>query len=122
MTEKDVVAKIKSWLIQCGWTVLWANHKKRNGVDIAAEKNGQRWYIETKGDAKHDDIANQDAAFYSAIGQVVAYRVDGNAKYSIAFPSKKRYEDRWRKLPCAARCAMDTCLFVTASADPTEES
>lgn len=114
MTEKTVVSILESWLKQDGWTILWANHKRR-GADVGAEKNGRRWLIETKGDAKNNDVANQDANFYSALGQIVAYRTDANAKYSVAFPDTARYRSRWQGLPHAARCAVDTCLFVSTT-------
>ncbi len=120
MTEKTVVSILESWLKQSGWTILWANHKRR-GVDVGAEKDGQRWFIETKGDAKNDDTANQDASFYAALGQIIAYRTDANAKYSVAFPDTARYKSRWQGLPRAARCAVDTCLFVSAT-QPVSES
>jgi len=112
MKEKEVVEILKAWLKCNDWVVTRANHKGP-GVDIVAEKNGKRWFIETKGDAKNDDPANQDAAFYSALGQLVAYRSEGNAKYSVAFPQTHRYKSRWKGLSPAARCSVDSCLFVT---------
>ena len=120
MTESDVVASVANWLKANGWTVLRAKHRGP-GIDIEARKDGHRWLIEAKGDAKNDK-ANQDLNFYGALGQIVAYRSDANAKYSVALPDLPHYRNRWAKLPRAARSAVDTCIFVTGIQGVSESS
>ena len=119
MAEQEVVSSVKGWLVINGWSILWANHRKRGAPDIGAEKNNSCWFIETKGDAKND-IPNQDANFYCALGQILVYKTDAHAKYSIAFADAPRYRKRWQELPLAARCAANSCLFVSAGQVVTE--
>jgi hypothetical protein len=120
MTESDVVAIASSWLKANGWTVRRARHRGP-GIDIEAQKNGRSWLIEAKGDARSDK-ANQDLNFYGALGQIVAYRSDASAKYSVALPDLPHYRNRWAKLPRAARTVVDTCIFVSGAQRVSESS
>ncbi len=119
MTEAEVVQSVAAWLRSQGWNVIHANYRAR-GLDIEAEKSGQRWFIEAKGDHRGDKPNNR-LNFNGALGQIVNNRQDQQAKYSIALPDIPLYKTLWNNSPAAGRCPVNSCLFVPIAGNPVEQ-
>lgn len=100
ISEKFVAAKIINWLENKNWKISPITHKLY-GVDIKANKNGDQYLIECKGETKSSNVS-----FNEIFGQIISrmiHKSDTNY-YGIAFPDTKRYRDLIRnKLPDPVR-------------------
>jgi hypothetical protein len=83
LTEDEVKRSIQIWLEAAGWKVqvIWG---KGHGIDIEAQRDGQRWLIEAKGGGSRD--AMRVNYFLAILGELLQRMNDLNAHYSIALP------------------------------------
>ncbi len=114
MTENEVIQRVEDWLREQGWSV----RVRRRGLDIEAEKNAERWFIEAKGDSGGDQ-GNQHTNFFGALGRIVGNRQDQHAKYSIALPDIPYYRRLWNMILATGR-PVNSCLFVPPTGHPIE--
>ena len=55
LSENDLKRKLQEWLESAGWQVqvIWG---RAAGIDIEAQRGGQRWVIEAKGSGSLDTM------------------------------------------------------------------
>ena len=110
LSEDNLKKYLTQWLEQNGWktTVAWG-HKQ--GVDIDATKNGQRWIIEVKGIGTLQPMRVN--YFIAVLGETIQRMDDPKAQYSIALPDIQQYRGLWNRLPRLAKQRTQiTILFV----------
>jgi hypothetical protein len=88
LSEADVKRKVEAWLGASGWQVqvIWGRGR---GIDIEAQRDGQRWVIEAK------DCGSLDAMrvnyFLAILGELLQRMSDPDARYSLALPDLKQF-------------------------------
>ncbi len=87
------------------------------GIDIEAQRGGQRWVIEAKGSGSLD--AMRVNYFLAILGELLQRMTDSDTSYSIALPDMKQF--RGQRLPSIAKARTEiTALFVAPSGEITE--
>lgn len=99
LQEEEIKHILTDLLTRDGWDVQTAwGHAL--GADIDARKAGERWVLEVKGPGK----ANAESKYFdNVLGEILRRMDDPDARYSIVFPDKKVFRDRWAKLPRLAK-------------------
>ncbi len=119
-TEDGIKRTLEKFLVSRGWTVRGIAWGKTRGVDIEAERGGQRWLIEAKGIGSRPQMRVN--YFLCVLGELLCRMTDPDAKYSIAVPDVQQFRNLWRRLPAESKTRTRiTCLFV-AEADVQEET
>jgi len=110
-SEDEVKQALAAYLTSQGWTIrciAWGNSR---GVDIEAERRGQRWLIEVKGIGSRPEMRQN--YFLGVLGQILCRMDDPAAKYSIAVPDTQQFRGLWSRLPTEAKSRTQiTALFV----------
>ena len=100
LQEEEIKHIIFQHLVENGWNIKVAwGHKP--GIDIDAEKNGERWIIEVKGPGSRQPMRVN--YFISILGETLQRMDDSKARYSIALPNMEQYKRLWQKLPKLAK-------------------
>jgi hypothetical protein len=111
MTEDQVKAALETTLKSNGWSVKIAWGRQR-GIDIEAERTGERWIIECKGEGSLAPMQNN--YFVSVIGELMQRMSDPHAKHSIAFPDRPKFRRLWVELPTTVKERLRlSALFVS---------
>jgi hypothetical protein len=94
LNEDEVVNLASAYLETCGWVIIHKLNGNQSGIDIVAERNGQRLLIEAKGCTTG---ASPDRAIHiqphrtnssiAAVGKAV-YLYDGVASIALALPDE----------------------------------
>lgn len=100
LTEDEIKAAVKQHLEEQGWTVRFA-WGGQHGVDIEANRDGQRLLLEAKGEAPAGP--QQVNYFLGAIGELVQRMSDADARYGLALPDHRQYRGLVERLPAVAR-------------------
>lgn len=112
--EDQIKHKLEDHLISDGWAILGISWGKKQGIDIEAERGGERWLIEVKGIGSSPQM--QGNYFLCVLGEILFRMTDPRAKYSIAIPDVRRFRNLWRQLPAEAKSRTRiTALFVGES-------
>ena len=118
LSEDDVKSKLRAWLEAEGWrvSVRWG---RRHGIDLDAERDGQRWIIEAKGCGSLD--AMRVNYFLAILGEILQRMEDPDARYSIALPDMKQFRGLWSRLPAVAKSRTRiSALFVSPTGSVVE--
>lgn len=110
LSEDDVKRHVAAWLNGLGWkgTVAWGCSP---GLDIRAERGGERWLIEAKGSGSPP--AMRVDYFLAILGEILQRMDDPSARYSIALPNHRQFRGLWVRLPHLAKNRLGvTALFV----------
>jgi hypothetical protein len=119
LSEDDLKRNLQAWVDAAGWQVqvIWGRGR---GIDIEAQRGGQRWIIEAKGSATLDAMSVN--YFLAILGELLQRMTDTDARYSIALPDMKQFRRLWRMLPSIAKARTGiTALFVAPSGEVSEE-
>lgn len=111
LSEDEIKEVLADWLSASSWNVevAWG---KRQGIDIAAERNGTRWLIEVKGLGSRN--AMRVNYFLAVLGETLQRMDEPKAKYSIALPDVGQFRRLWDRLPEVAKERTKiTVLFVS---------
>ena len=120
MTEDQVKAALQTVLKSNGWSVKIAWGRQR-GIDIEAERAGERWIIECKGEGSLAPMQNN--YFVSVIGELMQRMSDPHAKHSIAFPDRPKFRRLWLELPTTVKERLQlSALFVSSEGTVVELS
>ena len=113
-SEDQIKHMLKDHLTSKGWIIRGIAWGKKPGIDIEAEREGQRWLIEVKGiGARPQMRANY---FLGVLGELLCRMNDPDAKYSIAVPDVPQFRNLWRRFPAEAKSRTRiTTLFVGES-------
>ena len=100
LQEEKIKHILANYLVNNGWDikVAWGHQQ---GIDIDAERNGERWIIEVKGPGSRQPMRVN--YFISILGETLQRMDDRNARYSIALPDIQQYRRLWNKLPQLAK-------------------
>ncbi len=110
LSEDDVKRHVAAWLEGQGWQVAVAWGRTR-GLDIRAERDGERWLIEAKGGGSLP--AMRVNYFLAILGETLQRMEDPGARYSIALPGLRQFKGLWMRLPDLAKKRLRvTALFV----------
>jgi hypothetical protein len=119
-SEDHLKQALKDHLNSLGWTIRNIAWGKMRGIDIEAEREGQRWLIEVKGIGSRPQMRVN--YFLGVLGELLCRMSDAGAKYSIAVPDVPQFRNLWRRLPTEAKeRTRITALFVR-EAGVSEES
>jgi len=72
LNEDDVVFRTMEALKQSGWTIISFAMTKQKGVDIIAERAGQRLYVEAKGITSADEDSPCYGKLFDATQRVIS--------------------------------------------------
>jgi DNA-binding transcriptional MocR family regulator len=108
--------------------IAMKNHLERNdhevavifgqaeGIDIEARSEDGRILIEARGEAASPQQATDH--FLSALGAIVRWMTDPDARYGLALPDNKVYRELVQKLPSLGRSRLNlTVFYVKRDAD-----
>lgn len=110
LPEDAIKEVLKDWLTVEGWLVQIAWGKKQ-GVDIDAVRDGQRWVIEVKGPGSRQPMRVN--YFLAILGETLQRMSDAHTMYSIALPDMLQYRNLWKRLPSLAKSRTKiSILFV----------
>lgn len=110
--------KLQAWLELNGWEVDVAWRKSR-GVDLDAQRESARWFIEAKGCGSRD--AMRTNYFLCTLGELLQRMKEEDARYSVALPDMRQFRRLWEGLPALAKSRTRiTALFVKASGEIEE--
>ena len=100
LQEEKIKHILANYLVNNGWDikVAWGHQQ---GIDIDAERNGERWIIEVKGPGSRQPMRVN--YFISILGETLQRMNDSNARYSIALPDIQQYRRLWNKFPQLAK-------------------
>lgn len=118
LSEDEVKRHVKSWLESEGWrvSVAWG---RAPGLDICADKDGQRWLMEAKGGGSLP--AMRVNYFLSMLGELLQRMDDPGAKYSIVVPDLQQFRGLWTRLPSLAKSRLGlTVVFVGSNGEVVE--
>jgi len=120
-SEDEIKQVLRDFLSSESWTILGIAWGKSRGIDIEAERGGQRWLIEVKGIGSRPQM--RVAYFLGVLGELLGRMTDPQAKYSIAVPDVVQFRNLWRRLPVEAKSRTRiTALFVGEGGAVVEES
>lgn len=108
LSEDFVKAAMRTWLEEKGWSTQIAWGKER-GIDILAQKEGQRWVIEAKGKGAYQQMSNN--YFLGVIGTLMQKMDDPKARYSLAFPRIGVFTRLWDRLPDVPKLRLSLSVF-----------
>ncbi len=100
LSEDNIKAVLKEWLVNQGWdvSVAWG---RTQGIDMEAFRENDRWIIEVKGRGSRS--AMRVNYFLGVLGETLQRMNDPNARYSIALPDLPQYRSLWERLPSLAK-------------------
>ena len=118
LSEDAIKSVLEKWLLADDWTVKTAMGKA-HGIDVEANKPGERWIIEVKGPGSRDPMRVN--YFISILGETLQRMNDPNARYSICFPRLQQYERLWAKLPQLAKKRTGISIIFVSPDGSVEE-
>lgn len=100
ITEDDVKAAVSDWLEAQGFevAVAWGHDA---GIDIAAQRDSERWVIEAKGTGGYDQMSRN--YFFGVIGSLLQRMTDERAHYALAMPDVPPFINLVARFPELAR-------------------
>jgi hypothetical protein len=118
ISEDDAKRSLQAWLEAAGWSVTGA-WGREHGVDIEAQRAGQRWIIEVKGEGTREPMRVN--YFLGILGEVLQRMNDPKASYSIALPDLPQFRGLWERLPRLAKQRTGISALFVGSAGDVEE-
>jgi hypothetical protein len=108
---------LQTWLEANSWrvTIKWG---RSPGIDIVADRNGQRWIIEAEGCGSLDPMRVN--YFLATLGELLQRMDDPAARYSIALPDLKQFRRLWSRLPSLAKSRTQITALVRATGEVEE--
>ena len=118
MTEDEVKIAMKNHLERHDYEVA-VIFGKAGGIDIEAAKENERILIEARGEAASPQ--QQTDLFLTALGAIVRWMTDPDARYGIALPDNQVYRGLVQKLPSLSRSRLNlTVFYVRRAGDKIE--
>jgi hypothetical protein len=115
MTEDEVKIALKNHLERQDYEVA-VIFGQAEGIDVEAANENGRILIEARGEAASSEQATDH--FLSALGSIVRWMTDADARYAIALPDNKDYRGLVQKLPSLSRSRLNlTVFYVKRNAD-----
>ena len=104
LTENDVVRKVTAYLEDDGYKILQSLSTLDKGVDIIAEKDGQKLYIEAKGATSSKEDSNRFGKGFNKnqvkihiamaiLASMKVLSIKGHAKAAIALPDNQAHRE-----------------------------
>lgn len=108
LTEDEVKKAVSDYLTAAGYEVKVA-WDRAPGIDIEAERKGERLVIEAKGEVALNP--QQHNYFLGALGELVQRMDDPNARYGLALPNNRQYYGLVDRLPDLAKQRMGFVVY-----------
>lgn len=111
LAEDEVKTAIRDRFEARGFTVAVAWGHVR-GIDIEAQRGGERWAIEAKGEAATHQMGGN--YFLNALGELLQRMSDERAHYAIALPENRRNLGLVERFPDLARRRLGLTVFFVS--------
>ena len=127
LTENQVVEKMSDYLKSIGYEVLQCLNTNEKGIDIIAEKDGKKIYIEAKGETSSKENTNRSgkpfnknqAGHHIAVAILASMKImskfDKKSQIAIALPDNKIHRDEINLIVPALKRASIEIYFVSES-------
>jgi hypothetical protein len=112
--EDEAKRAIHSELTRDGWqvTIAWG-HKP--GIDIVAQRNGERLVLEAKGEGSH--LPMRVNFFLGALGELLQRMDSPGAMYGLVLPAHRQYVGLILRLPAWVKARLGLLFYLVRRND-----